>query len=732
MELDQNLFDFLSTNNKKSSPSGQQPGLDQAQPKTEPAATPATAQALPPKWADIEAKPEFKSLSAEKQSEAKATYFDYYIAPRVGDQAASLREQFLGKPVENKAPGAKLDEQILDAGKRAMTAAGKYISGSNSVMDGFTPPASAPQSQAPVTDQQRAQVQAFWDKSTPEQRKQIEARPDWVGQLARDRAAQYGAFDQNSTPTTRLLDTRVEGRKQALIGKGEDPRFAEVAAQQGAARGVMPGREVASMPTIGASDYDFDTAELFSETKGLNNPLVRGVAKGGLGVAKASVGVAEAMWDALGGEQPVKNAKAIGDVLRSKEAAIGQRGTFLERNLEGAISSISQQLPLLVGGVITGSMALPLAGIAVQTFGQEYSDGKAVGQTPAQAVLRASAFAAFEVIGERFGLGEQMQAIKAAARGLPSDQILGFLGRALMKEVPGELLTTTGQAATDKFGPAGIGLNPNMTGEQYLAQVADTIAQTIMQTGIMAGGTTGVSNAVQFLNQRGDSDRVAANEADKARESALKKFEELFGPKNKGTPPADPPPAPAPEPTPPAATADTAATETTQDDQDILSFAEGRYRTLRRKRDGSTETVMGETGPVDTDMPGIGLTPAEQAELDALEANRNNPQGLKDFYGLGETTEPAADETVVTPVGPKAPEEPPAQTAGLEPLSETDLADINAWLDSIDETDPATRDSVIRGAQTDKASRDFYLGEARAGKPAQPTTTEANWWHSNH
>lgn len=732
MELDQNLLDFSSTPQKKpSSSEPKAPSLEQA---------PQPQRAVAPKWADIEAKPEYKALAPEKQAQAKAAYFDYYIVPRVSpEQAASLREQFLAKPVEKTAPEASAGEKILDTAGKAATAVGKYIEGSNSVMDGYTPPAPAPRNEPPVTAEQRAALNAAWDSGTPERRAELEARPDWAGQLARQRAADYAGFDKASTPTTRLLDTRVEGRRQALIGKGEDPRFAEVAAQQGAARGVVPGREVADLQrttgTIGQSEFDFDTAETFRDTPGLNNPLVRGLTKGGIGIAKASVGVAEAMWDALGGEQPVKNAKAIGDVLRSKEAAIGERGTFLERNLEGAIGSIAQQLPLIIAGTATGSMAVPLAGIAVQTFGQEYSDGKATGQTPAQAVLRASAMAAFEVIGERFGLGEQMAALRAAAKGLPSDQILGFLGRALAKEVPGELLTTTGQAATDKFAPVGIGLNPNMTGEQYLAQVADTIAQTIMQTGLMAGGTTGVSTAVRYLNERGDSERVAAGEAEKAREKALKKFEQLFGGKASGkAPPATPPgptdpAAPAGGPTQPstgAADETGQRQETTEEvlsgegggdatpDQDVLDFAESRYRQLRRKRDGTTETVMGETGPVDMDVPGAGLTPAEATEMDALEANRNNPQGLRDYYGFDQAqADGGAEDDGVAPLSPLPVDSKKEEPAPVEGLNETDVADINAWLDSIEETDPDTRESVMRGAATDPKARDFYLGEAR-------------------
>ena len=65
-------------------PSAQAGGLPKAQ-----------SDRLPPKWADIAAKPAFTSLSPEQQAEIKSTYF---IAPRVGDEAAALRQKFLRPP----------------------------------------------------------------------------------------------------------------------------------------------------------------------------------------------------------------------------------------------------------------------------------------------------------------------------------------------------------------------------------------------------------------------------------------------------------------------------------------------------------------------------------------------------------------------------------------------------------------------------------------------------------
>lgn len=48
-----------------------------------------------PKWADIERGKKYKALAEPEKQALKAKYFDELIAPHAGDQAASLREQFM-------------------------------------------------------------------------------------------------------------------------------------------------------------------------------------------------------------------------------------------------------------------------------------------------------------------------------------------------------------------------------------------------------------------------------------------------------------------------------------------------------------------------------------------------------------------------------------------------------------------------------------------------------------
>lgn len=373
-------------------------------------------------------------------------------------------------------------------------------------------------------------LQDQFDAMTPQQAQQAIAalgdRQDISARAFKHIAEQRA---KEAATITDLSPMNAADRTVALAtGKGRAVRAAQYAAQglnpqaadALAGRDAMVGADPMRLGDAKPSGYDFDTRNTF---KGAD-PITRGVTKGALGAGKAVAGFFEAESDLAGLDSAAAVWSDAGAWLRGKEQAIGERGDAIVGNLEGAISSITQQLPLL----LTGSEGLALAGMGMQSFGQEYSDGRAAGQSGRQAASRAALFSAFEVIGEKFGLSEQLAAIKGAAKGMPTDQIVGFLWKALKKEVPGEILTTTGQFATDKL-PAGVGLNTEAGFREYLGQVGNTILQTFMQSGLMAGGTTGASKAVQYMRSQGESERLADARANAAQEKALGKVGEVFG-----------------------------------------------------------------------------------------------------------------------------------------------------------------------------------------------------------
>ena len=330
-----------------------------------------------PKWADVIAKPGFFDLPEAKRAEIKAAYFDSYIAPHTGDDRDSLRSEFLAK--KDEGPGLM---------SRAASVVGDMFKPAPSIAEQAAklPTNELPTtSRVPVERKVREAFNAQWDAATPEQRAAMAQQQGTGGMLARERAGLFEQADKlaQGAPTAAMFDPRVEARRSALIAKGEDPRFAERAAMEGARAGAMPGQELAALGgTAQKSEYDFDTKNLFDpnkENNGLNNPLVRGVAKGGLGLGKAAAGYTQFVGDVLGIDGMAESGKRVGGAISGKEGAIGERGDFGTRNLEGAINSITQQIPLLIAGVKGASEAAVLGGMAVQSFGQEDGDGGAKG-----------------------------------------------------------------------------------------------------------------------------------------------------------------------------------------------------------------------------------------------------------------------------------------------------------------------------------------------------------------
>ena len=643
-------------------------------------------------WNVIEQTPQYKGLSDEEKTAAKELYFDRLISPHIDQSSAiDMRKRFLER--KDREGGVS----FWDIAKGIVENHLPY----KPAMEGFTPDSSSKREPpSPANTDARRQIEAVWDAASKDERAVLEKRQDWVGDIARSKAQSYKGIDRsiNTVPglTAKVagglsdLDTRVESRTSRLIGAGENPIAAKRMAIDAARVGANPGMETSG--SASPSDFDFDTARLFdpnAESNGLNNALVRGLAKGGAGAVKSLAGVAQSGYDLLRLESKGDFAASVGDWARNKESAIGERGDFLTRNFEGAVNSLSQQLPLLIAGVATGSAAIPLAGIAVQSFGREYSDSRAKGQSGDKAAARAAIFAAFEVVGERFGLKHNMDAIRAAADGMPTDQVLSFLAGALKREIPGELLTTTGQFATDKWAPRGIGLRPDYTSEDYLAQVADTIAQTVMQSGMMTAGTTGMAGAVRYMNgggasqpqsgidlgsapqdvqqdggiQQGDAPQAAdaaqettdmaqpsldveANPiAQPVAEGSLRHPSEEVADKivqemaeAAGVPLDIVLPAPQQTTSPEATDGEQVDSEVNTDisDADVLQLAAARARELTGRRDGIVDTVVSENGLVDVEEAG-GLTEAESKELGALVAAGSDIQKIKALYGLNQT-----------------------------------------------------------------------------------------------
>jgi hypothetical protein len=370
-----------------------------------------------------------------------------------------------------------------------------------SVLEGREMPAPLPTEDRYVVDPKFINaVQAVLD-ATPEDKRQaalakMAERPDVYGRAARAIAGRYEQQDKVVSQTARnATDLRIEQQTKRFIDQGMDPEVAKGLARNQALSGqvrpnldqmratpqeVQAGRELASNSRL----HGIDATTQALKRAGVKTVMALGQAGGGMQMF---------MGDLLGLDTSDK-AETLGKINAFTQA-MGEPAEKPIAIFESALSSIGQQLPALVGGVATGSSALTLASMFANSFGQEYEEGRRGKLDFADSTARAAVMAAFEVIGEKFGLKESLGAIKQAAKGVPTDQLAKFFAITLKKEAPGELLTYAGQYATNM----GYGMQPEAGLEHFFKGAMDTVLTTVAQGGIMAGGRKAITVGAQKL-----------------------------------------------------------------------------------------------------------------------------------------------------------------------------------------------------------------------------------------
>jgi site-specific DNA-cytosine methylase len=333
-------------------------------------------------------------------------------------------------------------------------------------------------------------------------------RDNVYGRAAKVIANRYAALDKTTSETAQNFDPRLEAQTKRMVNQGLSPENAVDYAKQSA----LSGNLLPSFSQMTEAPPEYAEAEPY-RIKGnktgieeAGQTLLRGGVKAGLSYEQGVRGVNQFIGDALGFDMST-NKSRLNSINQFTES-MGEQSSKPLNLIEGAINSIGQQAPALIGGVLTGSEPAVLGAMFAQSFGQTYDEGARKGLDIGANTSRAAMYAALEVLGEKFGLGDKIKGIKAAANGLPSDKIASFFAHALVKEVPGEELTYAGQFAVDK----GYGFNPEAGIAEFISGAADTLAGTIIQGGIMTGaGVAGGKIAEKINNPEKVRARVLAD-----------------------------------------------------------------------------------------------------------------------------------------------------------------------------------------------------------------------------
>lgn len=428
--------------------------------------------------------------------EAPSNPFDQFDAAPVSKREANPFDQFDEQGFLSRAQQAVTDFFTPERPKPEAPIVGRA--------EDYVPPVKA--APPPLSEEVRKQLDRKYDALSQEERDKIisgrtkDKRQTLEGMYFAYRDQQYKEQDAQTDALTKQIgksaqrmadlgDTRIEARARVARREGAEPQTAANIAAQGAIYGLPPEEVV---PQAKESKFDFDLAARYKNL----NPVVRGAVKGYYGYKQSVLGLNQALGDLAGAEDFADTQKAGAELAGGKVEAIGERPDYLSRNFEGAVSSVVQNVPGILGGLVTGGALVPLSVLGVQSFGQNYTDGVSRGLDRDAAAQRAGVFAAAEILGERFGLPGLTSGLKKAFGKKSFDEAADAVSQYIVSQIPGEQLTTAAQFLADKY--PSFALNPKAGIKDYLQQAGDTLTQTIMQGGLMMGGVKGA----QLLAER--------------------------------------------------------------------------------------------------------------------------------------------------------------------------------------------------------------------------------------
>jgi hypothetical protein len=539
---------------------------------------PAQRAQTPPDWKAFAASNDFQELSADERKQIKAEYFDKWFASELGSDAQSIRAEFLaaqdGKVTNKDANIATDVGNLAGMGVNAMAQDVRELVG-----------------RIPGVG-----------KTIVEK---LDAIDKWATGKSSDELLKGNvkAGQERLTPEMQAAGEKKwwDSDKGTFGNAWSDPRSYVSGLVQS-----LPEQALTMVPSMAlakgiyASKLAAGVApEIAAAASARAATIAGGVAEGALGGAQSSRQVRDKIMEMT--PDQLQNSDAL-------KALVSQGVPFEQAREQLANDSATQ--------------AFILAGITTGMFG---------------------------------GMGDRMMA-KAITEGIGKNiagrVAKGVVGEGLLEEFPQSYTQAVSENIAMRRADPSISLT-----HDALNQGLGGLAVGALQGGGMAAGF-GHNKQQPAPQAQGSAPSMAPDAAPAAASTTPDGRIEPTLDGNLSVTPAEPAGAPAVHPTVqsaddivrelatdagiphetvlPAAPQQTTGPESVSD-QDVQEFASNRYQQLREKRDGSIQSVVGEAGFVDQDVPGVGLTPAEQTELDTLQRAGNDPKVLRQLYGFDQS-----------------------------------------------------------------------------------------------
>ncbi|KAA3649398.1 MAG: hypothetical protein DWQ11_18830 [Proteobacteria bacterium] len=193
---------------------------------------------------------------------------------------------------------------------------------------------------------------------------------------------------------------------------------------------------------------------------------------------------------AAGFEEWRKSQSAMADVVAGDQSDAG----FVERSINSGFRSFGQMAPSMAATVFTGNPAFALGSAGALSGSQAATKALDTGLDPLQALSYGAQDATAEILTERLPLGRLLKDLKAGS------PFYKLLARQFATEVPTEMAATAWQNFNEW---ANIDANRGKPFSDYIAELPEAEAQTVIATMTMVGLTAGMGKAVQVAADRG-------------------------------------------------------------------------------------------------------------------------------------------------------------------------------------------------------------------------------------
>ena len=223
------------------------------------------------------------------------------------------------------------------------------------------------------------------------------------------------------------------------------------------------------------------------------------------GFNSAKLGLAQQIGDLFGDneERTEQYNRQRGQLDFERQLATPEFDTNVARWTYGGFSSLAQTAPAVGLSVATGSPALGLSMMGLQTYGEAYGRYRGRDASRGMASLGAAGEASVEVLTEILPMRFAVDRLGKA--GL-TQFFAGFLGR----DMAGEQIATLAQDAIDTAIA-----NPTKTWNDYLAERPEAAIQTAFATLVQSGTLAAIGEGVGRLAGTIDREQYAADTANR-------------------------------------------------------------------------------------------------------------------------------------------------------------------------------------------------------------------------